>query len=85
MSVTLGGYSGKYLDLQIPADLSACPSSYWPWEPGFYAQGNSQRWHVWILDVNGILVVILTTDYAETSAADRTALQAMVNSIQIQP
>lgn len=84
--VTLGGYSGKYLDLQIPADISACTEgAYWPWEPGFYAQGASQRWHLWILDVNGIRVVILTTDYAGTSAADRTALQAMVDSLQIQP
>jgi hypothetical protein len=83
--VTLGGYSGKYLDLQIPADISACTDGYFPWEPGIYAQGPSQRWHHWILDVNGIRVVIVTTDYAGTSAADRTALQAMVDSLQIQP
>jgi hypothetical protein len=83
--VTLGGYSGKYLDLLIPADISACTDGYFPWEPGIYAQGASQRWHVWILDVNGIRVVILTTDYAGTSAADRSALQAIVDSIQIQP
>ena len=84
--VTLGGYSGKYLDLQIPSDISACTNGgYFPWEPGIYAQGPSQRWHIWILDVNGIRVVILTTDYAGTSLADRTALQAMVNSIQIKP
>ena len=35
--VTLGGYSGKYMDLQIPADISACTDDYWPWEPGFFA------------------------------------------------
>jgi hypothetical protein len=87
--VTLGGYSGKYMDLQIPSDISACtpsqPPEYWPWEPGFYAQGPSQRWHLWILDVSGTRVVVLTTDYAGTSAADRTTLQAIMNSIQIQP
>lgn len=85
VAVTLGGYSGKYMDLQIPSDISACTDNYWPWEPGFFAQGPSQRWHLWILDVNGTRVVVLTTDYAGTSAADRTALQAIVNSIQIQP
>ena len=84
-AVTLAGYSGKYLDLQIPSDISGCTDGYWPWEPGFFAQGPSQRWHVWILNVNGIRVVILTTDYAGTSAADRAATQAMVNSIRIQP
>ena len=85
MPVTLGGYSGKYMDLQIPADITACTDGYYPWEPGIYAQGPSERWHLWVLDVNGIRVVILTIDYAGTSAADRTALEAMVNSIQITP
>ena len=33
-----GGYAGKYLDLQIPADISACTDGYFPWEPGIYAQ-----------------------------------------------
>ncbi|HET9520404.1 MAG TPA: hypothetical protein VFO73_05090, partial [Candidatus Limnocylindrales bacterium] len=32
VAVTLAGYSGKYVDLQIPSDLSACPS-YFVWEP----------------------------------------------------
>jgi hypothetical protein len=85
VAVTLSGYSGKSMDLQIPSDISACTDNYWPWEPGFYAQGPSQRWHLWILDVSGTRVVILTTDYAGTSAANRTALQAIVDSIQIQP
>jgi hypothetical protein len=83
--VTLGGYSGRYMDLQVPSDISTCTDGYWPWEPGIYAQGPSQRWHLWILDVNRIRVVILTTDYAGTSAPDRTALQSIVDSIQIQP
>lgn len=84
--VTLAGYSGKYLDLQTPSDISACANGeYWPWEPGFYAQGPGQRWHLWILDVNGIRAVVVTTDYAATSAADRTALQAIVDSIKITP
>ena len=83
--VTLGGYSGKYLDLQIPSDISACTDDYYPWEPGIYAQGPSQRWHLWILDVSGTRVVIVTMDFAGTPAADRTALQAIVHSIQIQP
>ncbi|HEV8402234.1 MAG TPA: hypothetical protein VGQ31_04295, partial [Candidatus Limnocylindrales bacterium] len=83
--VTLGGYPGKYMDLQVPSDITTCSDGYWPWEPGFYAQGSDQRWHLWILDVKGTRVVVLTTDYAGTSAADRSALQAMVSSIRIQP
>ena len=84
VDATLAGYSGKYVDLQVPADTSGCPTSYFPWEPGIYAQGPSQRWHLWILDVKSVRVVIQTTDYAGTSAPNRAALEAIVNSIQIQ-
>jgi hypothetical protein len=94
VDVTLAGYSGKYFDLQVPADISKCetepgnPSSgpiYRPWEPGIYAQGPAQRWHVWVLDVGGIRVVVQSSDFTGTSATRRAELQAIVNSIQIQP
>jgi hypothetical protein len=84
VDVTLAGYSGKYLDLQVPADLSACPTSYFVWEPGIYAQGPGQRWHLWILDVKGVRVVVQSTDYAGTSAQDRAELRAIVESIKIE-
>lgn len=85
VAVTLGGYSGKYVDLQLPADLTGCLTSYFPWEPGIYAQGPSHRWHLWILDVDGVRVVVQTTDYAGTSAEHRAELKAIVESIQIEP
>ena len=85
VDVTLAGYSGKYVDLQVPSDISACPSSYRPWEPGIYAQGPSHRWHLWILDVDGVRVVVTTTDYAGTSPQRQAELQAIVDSIQIEP
>jgi hypothetical protein len=85
VDVTLGGYSGKFLEFQAPADLSACPTSFFPWEPGLYAQGPSQGWHLWIVDVEGTRVVVLTNDYPGTSAEDRAELQAIVDSIQIEP
>jgi hypothetical protein len=84
IDVTLGGYSGKYLDLQVPADITSC-DLYRPWEPWFFAQGPGQRWHLWILDVDGIRVVVTSTDYAGTSLQRRTQLEAIVDSIQIQP
>lgn len=82
--VNLAGYAGAYVDLQVPADISTCPTSYWPWEPGLYAQGPSQRWHLWILDVGNERVIVQSTDYAGTSAENRAELQAIVDSIQIQ-
>jgi hypothetical protein len=83
--VTLGGFSGKYVDLQLPTDLAGCATSYYPWEPGIYAQGPGHRWHLWILDVDGVRVVVHATDYAGTSAQHRAELDAIVQSIQIEP
>ena len=84
VDVTLAGYSGKYLDLQVPADISMC-EVYRPWDPGIFAQGPSHRWHLWILDVDGLRFVVQTTDYARTSAKHRSELQAIVDSIKIEP
>jgi sigma-70-like protein len=83
-SSTPTGYSGKYVDLQVPSDIAAC-QRYWPWEPGLYAQGPGHRWHLWILDVDGVRVVVNSTDYAGTSAQHRAELPSIVNSIKIQP
>jgi hypothetical protein len=85
VAVTLGGYSGKYVDLQLPSDLTGCTTDYRPWEPGIYAQGPSHRWHLWILDVDGVRLVVHATDYAGTSPQHQAELQAIVDSIQIQP
>ena len=50
------------MDLQVPDPK--CPNDtttpvadqeYWPWEPGFRSDAGS-RWHLWILDVNGVRV-----------------------------
>lgn len=92
VDVTLAGYSGKYFDLQVPADISRCevepgtsePPIYRPWEPGIYAQGPAQRWHQWVVDVDGIRVLVQSFDFAGTSAAHRAELQAIVNSIRIE-
>lgn len=84
IDVTLGGYSGKYVDLQVPSDISGC-DAYYPWEPGLYAQGPSHQWHLWILDVEGVRVVVQATDYPATSAQHQSELQAIVDSIQITP
>ena len=84
VDVTLGGYSGKYVDLQVPSDFTEC-NRYYAWEPALYAQGSSQRWHLWILDVDGVRVVVEASDYPGTSAEDRAELEAIVDSIQIDP
>ena len=90
VDVTLAGYRGKYMDLQVPDPK--CPNDtttpvadqeYWPWEPGFRSDAGS-RWHLWILDVNGVRVVIQAMDFAATPAQRQAELRAIVDSIQIQ-
>jgi hypothetical protein len=84
-SVELGGYSGKYLDLQVPSDISGCTGEYRPWYPGFYAQGPNHRWHVWSLDVDGVRVVIQNGDFAGTLPGDLAEMHAIIESIRIEP
>ncbi len=84
--VSLAGYDGTYVDLQLPADVTQCmDEQFYPWEPGLFAQGPSHRWHLWILDVDGVRVVIQSMDYERVSAERRAELQAVVDSIEITP
>jgi hypothetical protein len=83
VDVTLDGYAGKYIDLDLPADPGC--AQFRPWEPGIYAQGPSHQWHLWVLDVEGTRVVVQAMDYPGTSPQRRAELQAMVDSIRIQP
>jgi hypothetical protein len=86
--VTLGGYSGKRMDLQLPSDvdLTSCAAGgFFIWDGSMYAQGPGNRWHLWILDVDGVRVVIMTEDFAATSADDKAELQGIVESIRIDP
>ena len=94
VDVALAGYSGKYFDLQVPADISKCEAEpgnsssgpiYRPWEPGIYAQGPGHRWHLWVLDVDGVRVVVQSMDYVGTQATRRAELPAIVDSIKIEP
>jgi hypothetical protein len=93
VDVTLGGYSGKYLELRAPAntttdelgpDPSGC-NGYFVWEPGIYAQGPNALWRIWVLDVDGVRVVVRSDSFPGTSPQVQAQLQAILDSIQIQP
>jgi len=84
VDVTLAGYPGMYLDLQVPADISAC-ATYQPLDGHIYAQGPGQRWHMWVLDVGGVRVLVETNDFAGTSAERLAEEQAMIDSLEIKP
>ena len=84
VDIELAGYSGKYLDLQVPEDISEC-AAYRAFEYWLYAQGPSHRWHLWILDVDGVRVVVESQDYESTPTEVQAELQGIVESIQIAP
>jgi hypothetical protein len=86
--VTLAGYAGKRVDLELPSDLGPSSCGYedyvlWPGSP--YSQGPGNLWHVWILDVDGTPIVVMTNDFEGTSAEDRAELQGILDSLQIEP
>ena len=92
VDVTLGGFSGKYLELRAPAntttdELGPEPSGcnyYFVWEPGIYAQGPNALWRIWVLDVDGIRVVVRSDTFPGTTPQVQAQLQAIVDSIQIE-
>jgi hypothetical protein len=85
VDVELGGYSGLRVDLQLPLEFGCRSDKFFPWEGSAYAQGPGDRWHLWILDVEGVRAVVLARDFAATPAEDQAELQSIVDSLQITP
>lgn len=84
VDATVGGYPARFFSLNAPADLSGC-EEWRPWDPGFYAQGPRNHWDVWIVDVKGDRVLIVTQYFPETPEDTKTELRAMAESIRFTP
>jgi hypothetical protein len=94
VAATLGGYSGKRLELQLVPDPSGCDSfdgaadQYFVFggrEGGQFAQGGANTWQVTVVDVEGKRLIGVLISYAETSREDLTAAQAILDSVVITP
>ena len=100
VDVSIAGYSGKRVDVVYPAELFEGTGSSAPdcdegvvrlWstsahgESGIYGQGPDERWQANILDVDGTRMVIVAQDDPGTSADDRAAGDAIVDSMVIEP
>jgi hypothetical protein len=81
VDVTLGGYAGRYLELQLPPDVSAC--NHFVWQPNIYAQGPDHLWHTYVLDVDGVRVVIHADTYPGTTQEVRDQIEAILASLRI--
>jgi hypothetical protein len=94
VGATLGGYSGKRLELQLVPDPSGCDTydgagnQYFVFggrEGGQYAQGGANTWQVTIVDVEGTRLIAVLISYAETSSEDLSAAQRILDSVVITP
>jgi len=94
VDITVDGYAGKQVDIQLPSDIDfkSCDKEtgdadgqYYPlaggW--GFYAQGPGNRWHLRVFDVDGSRLIAAVIDYAQTPADVQAEAQAIIDSIQI--
>jgi hypothetical protein len=100
VDVTIGGFSGKRVDIVNPTEPFDTQDASAPecdenvvrlWDTtahgptGVYVQGPANRWQANILDVEATRFVVVVQDYPGTSPADRAALDAIVASLVIKP
>lgn len=86
-ATAIGGFEGQRLDLLLPSDVdfATCQDeTFWVWDGGPYAQGPGNRWHLWILNIDGTRFVIFAQDFETTSAEDRADLEAIVSSLRFE-
>jgi hypothetical protein len=95
--VTVDGYSGKYVELTVATDIATCPvdngdaplSGFWLWASPDgdrrYVQGSDETDRIYAIDVEGNRFTFFAGFQKRATAADRTELQAIIDSIQIQP
>jgi hypothetical protein len=89
--VTIDGFTGTYMERKVPARtaLSECDGAEFrvylvpQWGSRYLMPGQLQR--LWILDVNGVPLVIDASTQTGTVAEVRAELLQMVESIQIDP
>lgn len=85
--VTVGGFAGKQLDLTGSAAWQSCdgPNNEPLLTPSGIegTPGTDGQFRVWILDVGGNRLVIVGNDWPDSSWADGSPNQALLDSIQI--
>ncbi len=93
--VTLGGFPAKRIELTVPADLDTATCTdgnlrYWPgpgpdMSSGFCCNPPGNTDAVYVVDVDGNRLVVVARHYPDSSMEDRAELQAIVDSIEIDP
>ena len=90
-SVSVAGYSGTQFTMSAPDSFAACTLSLdgfviWQLPLGVTrSMAPGERDRVWILDVAGQRLVIVASDALDYTDAQRAELQAVFDSIRIEP
>ena len=92
--VIIDGHSGKELTLQLPdGSMAHCDKDDPSDEgghafvfsgPGLYAQGPSNRWHVYLLDVHGTRLIATVLSYAKTPRSDVRTAENVVKTLHVE-
>jgi len=92
--VTIDGYSGQEIELQLPDDpFTRCDEESGDSSghafvfsgPGLYAQGPANIWDLFILDVEGTRLIAVILYYEGTPQADLALAQDIIETMDIVP
>jgi hypothetical protein len=82
---TISGFSGKHVSFVVDTTGIDCVMGLYGQDAFVRAAENGQRQDLWILDVAGTRLVIDAATFPETSAGDRAEMQAIVDTLRIEP
>ena len=82
---TISGFSGKHVSFVVDTTGIDCVMGIYGQDAFVRAAENGQRQDLWILDVAGTRLVIDAATFPETSAGDRAEMQAIVDTLLIEP
>ena len=82
---TISGFSGKHVSFVVDTTGIDCVMGIYGQDAFVRAAENGQREDLWILDVAGTRLVIDAATFPETSAGDRAEMQAIVDTLLIEP
>ena len=91
-ATTFAGYPARYLEtlIYLGFDFTQCDAGQlvlWDATNGDirYGLGPGELHRLWVVDVSGSVIVVDAASYPGTSATDRAELQAMLDSVTIEP
>ena len=91
VEVAVGGYTGRRIDIELPADVATCGSNtdYWVTaeggKGGYYAQAASNQFTFWVLDVAGTPKVLMRSTFAAVPAREISETDDIIESSRITP